>query len=84
MARALASYIDTFYFSEFQKKKGGLCSRQPTPKSALASASADVNNYCYSGFVNVMENLESHGILTFHFPRLESHGILYIKSFLID
>ena len=54
MARALASYIDTFYFSEFQKKKGGLCSPQPTPKSALASASADVNNYCYSGFVNVM------------------------------
>ena len=26
------------------------------------------------GFVRVMENLESHGILEFHFPDLESHG----------
>ena len=30
--------------------------------------------YCYSGFVRVMENLESHGILEFDFPGLESHG----------
>ena len=28
-----------------------------------------------TGFVRVMENLESHGILEFHFPGLESHGI---------
>ena len=28
-----------------------------------------------SGFVQVMENLESHGISEFHFPCLESHGI---------
>ena len=28
-----------------------------------------------SGFVRVMENLESHGILEFHFPGLESHLI---------
>ena len=27
-----------------------------------------------TGFVRVMENLESHGILEFHFPGLESHG----------
>jgi len=27
-----------------------------------------------SGLVWVMENLESHGILAFHFPGLESHG----------
>jgi len=26
------------------------------------------------GFVWVMENLESHGILEFHFPGLGSHG----------
>ena len=26
-------------------------------------------------FVEVIENLESHGIQAFHFPRLESHGI---------
>ena len=28
-----------------------------------------------TGFVWVMENLESHGIFEFHFPRLENHGI---------
>ena len=28
-----------------------------------------------TGFIRVMENLESHGILEFHFPGLESHGI---------
>jgi len=28
------------------------------------------------GFVRVLENLESHGILFFAFPGLESHGIL--------
>ena len=28
----------------------------------------------FSGFVWVMENLESHGILEFDFPGLESHG----------
>ena len=27
-----------------------------------------------AGFVRVIENLESHGILEFHFPGLESHG----------
>ena len=27
-----------------------------------------------TGFVQVMENLESHGILEFDFPDLESHG----------
>ena len=27
------------------------------------------------GSVQVMENLESHGILQVHFPGLESHGI---------
>jgi len=27
-----------------------------------------------TGFVGVMGNLESHGILEFHFPDLESHG----------
>ena len=27
------------------------------------------------GFIRVMENLESHGILQNHFPGLESHGI---------
>ena len=27
------------------------------------------------GFVRVMENLESHGILEFHFPGLESQGM---------
>ena len=35
-------YLDTFYFSEFQRKRW-LLSPQLTPKSALASASADVN-----------------------------------------
>ena len=29
----------------------------------------------WTGFVLVMENLESHGILKFQFPGLESHGI---------
>ena len=29
----------------------------------------------FSGFVQVMENLESHGIEVFQFPGLESHGI---------
>jgi len=29
-----------------------------------------------TGFVQVLENLESHGILFFSFPGLESHGIL--------
>ena len=29
-----------------------------------------------AGFIQVMENLEIHGILKFHFPDLESHGIL--------
>ena len=29
----------------------------------------------YTGFVQVMENLESHGILQFHFPGLESPEI---------
>jgi len=29
-----------------------------------------------AGFVQVLENLESHGILFFSFPGLESHGIL--------
>ena len=28
------------------------------------------------GFVQVMENQESHETLQFHFPGLESHGIL--------
>ena len=28
----------------------------------------------WTGFVRVMENLESHGILEFDFPGLESHG----------
>ena len=28
-----------------------------------------------TGFVQVMENLESHGIEVFQFPGLESHGI---------
>ena len=27
------------------------------------------------GFVRVMENLESHAILQYHFPGLESHGV---------
>jgi len=30
-----------------------------------------------TGFVQVLENLESHGILCFSFPGLESHGILF-------
>jgi len=30
----------------------------------------------HTGFVRVLENLESHGILFFSFPGLESHGIL--------
>ena len=29
-----------------------------------------------TGFVRVMENLESHGILQYRFPDQESHGIL--------
>jgi len=29
-----------------------------------------------TGFVQVLENLESHGILFFGFPGLESHGML--------
>ena len=29
-----------------------------------------------TGFVQVMENLKSHGILEFHFPGLESRGKL--------
>ena len=28
-----------------------------------------------AGFVQVLKNLEYHGILVFHFPGLESHGI---------
>ena len=28
-----------------------------------------------TGFAQVMKNQESHEILEFHFPRLESHGI---------
>ena len=28
-----------------------------------------------AGFVQVMENLESHGIEVFQFPGVESHGI---------
>ena len=34
-----------------------------------------VNCYLITWFVWVMANLESHGILQFHFPGLESHGI---------
>ena len=30
------------------------------------------------GLVQVLENLESHGIQGFHFPGLESHGILFL------
>ena len=30
----------------------------------------------FTGFLQVMENLESRRILWFHFPGLESHGIL--------
>ena len=29
----------------------------------------------YTGFVRVMENLESRGIFEFHFPSLENHGM---------
>ena len=31
-----------------------------------------------TGLVQVLENLESHGIQGFHFPGLESHGILFL------
>ena len=31
--------------------------------------------YVYTGFVQVMENVESHGIKGFHFAGLERHGI---------
>ena len=43
MARTLSSYIDTFYFSEFQRKRGGICPLSPLLIFALTSASADVN-----------------------------------------
>ena len=33
------------------------------------------NENAVSGFVEVMENLESHGIEVFQFPGLESRGI---------
>ena len=33
--------------------------------------------FAVAGFVRVMENLESHGILKNHFPGLESHGFFY-------
>ena len=29
----------------------------------------------HAGFEEVMENLESHGILEFHFPGVENHGV---------
>ena len=32
----------------------------------------------YSGFVQVMEDLKSHGIWEFNFPGQESHGIYFL------
>ena len=46
--------------------------------SASALRSDDglcARNQKYAGFVQVMENLENHGIEVFQFPGLESHGI---------
>ena len=34
--------------------------------------------YLYTGFIWVMENLESYVIYEFHFPGLESHEILFL------
>ena len=34
-----------------------------------------VKTLVYTGFVQVMENLESRGMKEFHFPGLESHEI---------
>ena len=43
-----------------------------TREESRESISVDIPT---AGFLRVMENLESHGILEFHFPCLESHEI---------
>ena len=53
---------------------------KPQPLNGLAITDiADkehlASSVCRAGYVQVMENLESHGILQFHFPGLESPEI---------
>ena len=45
-----------------------------------------INKVRFTWFLQVMKNLESHGILHFHFKGLESHGKVYIslKSHIIS
>jgi len=55
--------------------------RLPELKDRLVAGLELVRKFCIffnviTGFVQVLENLESHGILFFSFPGLESHGIL--------
>ena len=42
---------------------------------AFCNSSRTSFSFNSAGFVQVMENLESHGIEVFQFPGLESHGI---------
>ena len=45
------------------------------PRSRVIALDDSTQVFLLSGFVQVMENLESHGILQFHFPGLESPEI---------
>jgi len=51
----------------------GVSSRMLNKEARIFSRAQSVPN---TGFERVLENLESHGILFFSFPGLESHGIL--------
>ena len=62
--------------------KGSIQSRID-PFALFTCKTADNCNYSYcAGFVRVLDNLESPGILLWHFPGLESPGkrLLVLKS----
>ena len=48
--------------------------RQKANEHFYSQAFICFSNYVCTGFLQVMENLLSHGILWFHFLGLESHG----------
>ena len=62
---------DILLVQAIRSRSSKISSNAPSPPPPPPSPSSHI-----SGFVWVMENLESHGILQYHFPGLESHGIL--------
>jgi len=70
---------NNLFYSLFLHQKGGTPQQHLSITVGLVGQTLNTNNSAannsFTGFVRVLENLKSHGILFFSFPGLESQGL---------